>query len=138
MLLCPPPVSFYGSARFIHHCRNHLYKQDQEYHCNRIYRRIGYTRDIAVYHESAAASPGVLVIPPVMVPSQIEQADLKHQTSDERSNQHRTKVMAAPTPNSSRPLSWKVATRFLPADVPTRQGKDNSPTDEAIGWQVRT
>ena len=35
--------------------------------------------------------------------------------------------MAAPTPNISSPLSWKVATRFFPAEVPTSAKKRSSP-----------
>ena len=137
-MLCALRSIFLWSAGLVHHCRNHLYKQDQEYHCNRIYRRIGYTRILLSTIESAAASPGVLVIPPVMVPSKSSKLILNTRRPTNAAISIGTKVMAAPTPNSSRPLSWKVATRFLPADVPTRQGKATVPTDEAIGWQVRT
>ena len=35
--------------------------------------------------------------------------------------------MAAPTPNINNPLSWKVATRFLPAEVPTSARKRSRP-----------
>ena len=38
-----------------------------------------------------------------------------------------TNVMAAPTPNINNPLSWKVATRFLPAEVPTSARKRSRP-----------
>ena len=41
VMLCALRSIFLWSAGLVHHCRNHLYKQDQEYHCNRIYRRIG-------------------------------------------------------------------------------------------------
>ena len=88
-MLCALRSIFLWSAGLVHHCRNHLYKQDQEYHCNRIYRRIGYTRDIAVYHRVGSRKSRRTGHTAGNGTQQIEQADLKHQTSDERSNQHR-------------------------------------------------
>ena len=38
-----------------------------------------------------------------------------------------TIVIAAPTPNNNKPLSWKVATRFFPAEVPTSARNNSSP-----------
>ena len=38
-----------------------------------------------------------------------------------------TRVTMAPTPNISKPLSWKVSTRFLPAEVPTSARKRSKP-----------
>ena len=69
--------------------------------------------------ESAAASPGVLVIPPVIVPSKSSRLILNTRRQTIAAKRIGITVMAAPTPNISNPLSWKVATRFLPAEVHT-------------------
>ena len=76
--------------------------------------------------ESAAASPGVLVIPPVMVPSKSSMLILNTNSPTNTATNIGTSVIAAPTPNSNQPLSWKVATRLVPAEVPT--SARNSPT----------
>ena len=38
-----------------------------------------------------------------------------------------TSVIAIPIPNSCQPLSWKVATKLTPADVPTSAKKRSNP-----------
>ena len=77
--------------------------------------------------ESAAASPGVLVMPPVRVPSRSSIETLKQKMPISEAAMSGTMVMAAPTRNISQPLSWKVATRFCPADVPTSARKSSRP-----------
>lgn len=77
--------------------------------------------------ESAAASPGVLVIPPVIVPSKSSRLILNTRRPTIAATSIGINVMAAPTPNISNPLSWKVATRFLPAEVPTSARKRSRP-----------
>ena len=55
--------------------------------------------------ESAAASPGVLVIPPVMVPNKSRILILKTNQPTNTATSMGTIVMAAPTPNNNQPLS---------------------------------
>ena len=78
--------------------------------------------------ESAAARPGVLVMPPVMVPSRSRMFILNTNSPTMTATSMGTSVMAAPTPNKSQPLSWNVATRFRPAEVPTSARKSSSPS----------
>ena len=77
--------------------------------------------------ESAAASPGVLVIPPVMVPSKSSMLILNTNSPTNTATNIGTSVIAAPTQNSNQPLSWKVATRLVPAEVPTSARNSNKP-----------
>lgn len=55
--------------------------------------------------ESAAARPGVLVIPPVMVPSKSNKLILNTSRPTTTAASIGTTVMAAPTPNNNKPLS---------------------------------
>ena len=77
--------------------------------------------------ESAAASPGVLVIPPAIVPIRSKRCILKTKCPNRTATIIGTIVMARPTPNNVHPLSWKVDTKLTPADVPTSARNSNSP-----------
>ena len=87
--------------------------------------------------ESAAASPGVLVIPPAMVPSRSRMFILNTQYPNTRATIIGTRVMAIPTPNSVQPLSWNVATRLLPADF-TQEEQQAELAQELVGRSGHT
>lgn len=99
-------ISLFSILYFLHQeHRYKLNKQNKEYHSYRIDSSISYSRDITIGHRVAAAKPGVLVIPPVIVPSKSSKLILKTKRPTNAAISIGTRVINAPTPNSRKPLS---------------------------------
>lgn len=76
--------------------------------------------------ESAAANPGVLVIPPVIVPIS-PKYDPETVVPHQQSHDHRQQGNSKTYPEQGNPLFTKVCTRFTPAEVPTSAKNSNNP-----------